>query len=289
MTENSPRPIPPPCVLTCGEPGTGKTTALATIAHDMDLFVIVTDPRGEESLIDGITLHDVDINRVHWHYIAPAAPSWDTLLEMAQKINRMSYEDLTKIKAGVNKPDYRQFEQLLSCLADFTCDRTGQSYGPADGWSSNRCLAIDSLTGINTMALTLMIGAKPVAHQGEWGCAMTAEERLLQKLCSDLSCMFALTAHVELEKDELSGGTKQMVAALGRRLAPKIPREFSDVIHTYREGSNFYWSTISPGVVTKARSLPLSDKMAPDYTAIISRWRGRLLAMQEEPAVSTPL
>ena len=267
--------LPGTSCLLLGAPGAGKTWSLTTyIKAGLELFVVVTDPGGEETLLDAMAAQKLPMEKLHWKYIPPAAPSFDILKDMAKKINTMAYEDLTKLKAGIGTKGYTQFYDLLSCLSNFE-DQNGESFGSVDEWGPDRALAIDSLSGINVMCMDMMIGAKPAAHQGEWGVAMNAEEKLLVKLCSDLRCFFTLTAHLEREVDEVVGGVKLMAGALGRKLAPKLPRNFSDVVSAYREGGEFYWSTIQHNVDLKTRSLPLRDKIAPDEGQFVQAQKKR--------------
>jgi len=123
--------------------------------------------------------------------------------------------------------------------------------------------------------MDLMVGGKPTPHQGEWGVAMNAEEKLLLKLTSDLKCFFCLTAHVEKEKDAISGMPLIMVSALGSKLAPKIPRTFSDVVLAVKEGDKFNWSTGAIGVDLKGRSLPIADGLEPSFEQIVEIWKRR--------------
>lgn len=274
--------------LLIGPPGSGKTHSLVTLVKaGLELFVLITDPGGEESLIDACEKEGVDISHVHWRYIAPASEKWGALLDMAKRINLMGYKDLTEIKQGISKSEYHQFYDLLSACANFTCDHCGEKFGPIDSWGPDRALAVDSLSGINVMAMNMMIGAKPAAHQGEWGVAMNAEEKLILKLCADLKCFFILVAHVEREMDETIGKPQLMVGALGRKLAPKLPRSFSDVVLAIKEGDKFRWSTTALNVDLKARALPLSDTLPPTFEQIVSVWKKRMELTQQRKANPT--
>jgi hypothetical protein len=64
-----------------------------------------------------------------------------------------------------------------------------------------------------------------------------------------------------------------MAATLGRKLAPVLPRFFSDVILSERQGTKFTWSTASVGADLKARNLPVADGLPPDFGAIIASWK----------------
>lgn len=268
--------IPGGSTLLIGPAGTGKTTAITTfIEAGIETFVLITDPNGEESLIDAMEKKRLPMDLLHWNYVPAASPSWATLMDMSTTITSLSYEAVGKIKSGVNKQDYKQFYNLLSCCANFKCQRTGEEYGPIDSWGPDRAFVLDSLSGVNTMSMDMTIGAKPCAHQGEWMIAMNAEEKLLKKLCSDLRCFFVLVAHIQRNRDEILGHTQIMVDALGSKLAPKVPKDFSDVVLAVREGSNFSWSTTAPQVDLKARTLPLQDKLTPTFAHIVDAWKRR--------------
>ena len=246
--------------LLLGRPGAGKTYSLPTyIEAGLELFVLITDPRGEESLLDSMSDRKLPMGKLHYHYVPPANPSWETLQDMAFKIEKMGYKDLAELKSGVKKEDFQQFPKVLSILSNFTCQRDGKE----------RALAIDSMSGISTMAFTMMVGAKPTAHMGEWGVAMNAELRLLQKLASDVKCFLTITGHIETEMDETIGRPQLMLSALGKKNAPKIPKDFSDVVYAYREGTDFFWSTVANNIDLKTRTLPLKDKINPSFMQMV--------------------
>lgn len=262
--------------LLVGPPGSGKTTALVTfIEAGLDLFVIGTDPGFEESILDAMERKGFPLDKLHYMYIAPASAAWSALLDAAQKVNTLNYESLSTLKSGVSKHEYQQFIHFLSACANFIDHRTGIEYGPIDAFREDCAFAVDGLSGINVMAMDMMIGGKPTAHQGEWGVAMNMEEKLVLKLTSDLKCFFVLTAHIEKEPDLVTGIPITMVGALGRKLAPKLPRTFSDVILSVKEGNKFTWSTAAIGVDLKSRSLPIADGLPPTFVPIVETWRRR--------------
>lgn len=259
-------PLPGINVLLIGDTGTGKTYSIRSLIRaGITPFCIFTEPGFE-------VLGDVPAAQLHWHYIAPADVSWVTMMESAKKINQLSYESLTKL-GDINKSKYDQFIELLSSLNNFRCDRDGQQYGDVCQWGTNRALVLDGMSGISIMALNLVVGSKPVKHQGDWGVAMDNLERLVQKLCTDTTCHFMLISHPEREIDEVAGGSKIMTATLGKKLAPKIPRFFSDVVLANREGNRFTWSTAAVGAVLKARNLPIADNLPPDFVPMIENWK----------------
>ncbi len=274
-------PLPGSSTLLIGPAGTGKTTSLVTMVKaGIETFVLITDPGGEESLIDAMGEAKLSMDLLHWNYVAPATPSWDTLQAGAKLITSLSYKGLTEVKNGLNKEDYQQFFNLLSICANFKCQRTGEEYGPIDSWGPERCFVLDSLSGLNTMCMDMTIGAKPIAHQGEWGVAMNAEQKFIAKCCSDLRCFFIMTAHIQRLVDEVLGGQQLMVDALGTKLAPKIPKDFSDVVLAVKDGIKFSWSTAAIRVDLKNRALPLQDGIQPSFGQIVEAYKRRVAAAQ---------
>jgi len=271
--------------LLLGPPGAGKTTSLVTfIEAGLELFVIITDPGGDEALLDAMRVRKLPLDKLHMYYVSAASPSWETLLKMTTLIKTMGYKALSEIKSGIEKQDYQQFFELLSIMHNFVDARTREEFGPVDSWGPDRAFALDSLSGVNTMALDMMVGAKPSAHQGEWGVAMNAEEKLIKKLCADTKCFFVLTAHVQTLMDQTIGRPMLMVDALGTKLAPKLPKDFSDIVYTYREGTDFFWSTVAANIDLKARTLPLEDKMQPSFGQVVEAWQKRVDLADSQPS-----
>jgi len=259
-------PLPGPNVLLLGASGTGKTTSIKTlVAKGITPFCIFTEPGFE-------VLSGIPADKLHWHYIPPANTAWESMIDSATKINQLSFESLTKL-TDINKRGYGQFIDLLRALNNFKCDRDGKEYGDVCKWGTDRAIVLDSLSGVNIMAMNLVVGSKPVKHQGDWGVAMDNLERLIQKLCTDTQSTFVLIAHAEREVDEVMGGSKIMAATLGRKLAPRLPRFFSDVVLADKQGAKFTWSTAAVGADLKARNLPIADGLVPDFGPIIESWQ----------------
>lgn len=258
--------IPGVNVMLCGTTGTGKTHALRTlVAAGLEVFVLFTEPGME-------VLADIPPEKLHWHYIAPASPAFADMISSAQKINTMSFDALTKLP-DINKRNYTEFIDVLTTLSNFRCDRTGESYGSVDEWGPERAIVVDSLTGLSIMAMNLVAGSKPVKSMADWGVAIDNLERLITKLCVDTKCHFILLAHLERETDEVTGGSSLMASTLGRKLAPKLPRFFSDVVQAKRNVDKFVWSTAASNVDLKARNLPIADNLPPSFIPIIASWQ----------------
>jgi hypothetical protein len=271
-----------------GPAGSGKTSSLATFAQaGLEVFVIITEPTGLDSLLDSWTRLKLPIDLLHYHIVPPASPGWQGLKDMSVRINAMSYKDLSELKSGIGKDGMKQLPKFINNLETFYDERTGQSYGDVTTWGPNRVLAIDSLSGISLIALQHTVGFKPSPHQGEWGIAMSAVEMLILKLSSDLQCFFVLTAHIEKEPDEITGMAKVAVSTLGRKLAPKIPRFFSEVIRTRKDPSGrFLWSTLDGEADLKNRALPSSATIEQSFVPIVEAYRKREQAASSQREVT---
>ena len=258
--------IPGVNILLMGAPGTGKTHCIRTLVDaGLEVFIVFTEPGME-------ILGDTDPDQVHWHYVAPAQPEWDVMIKNAKLVNQFDNATLQKMP-GMNKAAYSQFIDVLNVCNNFHCQRVDKDYGPVDSFGTDKAFVFDSLSGLNIMLLDLVVGGKPIRTLPDWGIAMDNEERFINKLCLGTQCHFVLSAHVDRQVDEVLGGIKLMVSALGKKLGPAVPRFFSDVIHTVREGANFSWSTASAGADTKARNLPWKDNQQPSFVPILDQWR----------------
>lgn len=253
-------------VLLLGASGSGKTHSFRTLVDaGITPFVLFT----ENSMR---TISDIPDAKLHWRYLAPAQAPFDTLLRSAESVNTLSFEGITK-QQNWNKKEYRQFIEVLTTMNDFVCDRCGEHFGSVDTWGTDRALVIDSLSGLNIMAMDLAVGSKPVKSPGDWGVAMDVLERFINRMATGVYCHFVLTGHLERERDEMSGRIMQMASTLGQKLAPKIPRYFDDVVQVVRDGTKFNWSTGSPNVDTKGRNLAISENLPPSFVPLIESWK----------------
>lgn len=250
-------------ILLVGPVGTGKTYSCHTFLEaNKELFILSTEP-GLETILEEWEKLDVDMENVHYTKVMPAVTDWDTLIQNAERTNLLTMEQLQKTQA-VNKSEYKQFIDVYKALANFT-DQHGEEFGAVDEWDDSRVLVIDGLSGLSRMALHLVVGAKPIKTQPEWGCAMGNLQNLIEKLCDDTKCTFVLVSHVERQKDELTGGTHLTLSTLGNKLAPELVKLPDEIIYTRREGGKFRWSTIESGIDLKSRKLPWSDDIEPTF------------------------
>ena len=263
MTEVPPKSsLPGVKEMLIGPTGSGKTVSIATwLEAGIKPYAIFTEPSFE---VLGDAKFGNCLSKIDWDYIPPANTEFSDILASAKLINQLTMKGLSNLD-DIGKSKHQEFMKLVSMLNEKQVDKFG----------TDRVLVLDSLSGLNIMAMNLVVGSKPVKSMADWGIAMDNEERLIQKLCTGLRCHFMLTAHAEMERDEVSGQTFIMAGTLGRKLAPKLPRFFSDAIYAKREGSNFTWSTVEMGADLKARNLPYQAGLKASFVPVIETWKSR--------------
>lgn len=264
--------LPPrlgPKILVLGGTGNGKTTALKTLLRApgvKEVFVLFTE--------NGMAaVADTPADRFHWQYIPATMPNMRSQKIVSEAILNMDRKQLASYQ-DPSRMQYKQFVQVFAALEGLKCDRTGKTFGSVEGLGHDVVFVLDSLTGISIMAKQMVGGIKPVFDQGEWGMAMERIQYMIQNLCMSVRCPVIVNAHEEREEDQITQGTKIMVSALGRKLAPKLPLFFDDVIYAYRNQDKWLWSTNYPGVADlKSRHLGIFHARDQDYIPVFQKWQ----------------
>ena len=263
--------IPGHKVMLLGPSGSGKTYSLYTLIQaGIKPCIIWTEP-GAAALRKALNDHNLPEDSYASMTITPVAESWNSLIEMSKNINSLSFEGITKV-SDPNRSQYQQFIQFLTACNNFVDERTGEVYGDVSTWNTDRALVTDTLSGLNEMAMNLVVGIRPTRSMPDWMVAQNNLYAAIKKLVS-LRCHFILMAHVEREKDETSGEIKLMASTLGKSLAPKLPKEFDEVVFAVRRELEWYWTTTLFNVDTKARLLPYSDTIPPSWGNLMELWK----------------
>jgi hypothetical protein len=277
-----------------GPPGSGKTDSLTTLIEaGLELFVVVTEPDGVASLIDSLERRKLPMDKLHWATVLPAPQGWRSLKDLADLVGSSSFADLKAEKSIKGKEHTRAPGlRLLNIFDDFVDDRTGQHYGDVAKWGTDRAIVLDSLSGLNLIAFMLTVGHKSNPQQGEWGVAMNFIEQILLKLTGDCGCYLVITGHPEREQDEVEGRTVTMISTLGKKLAPRVTRWFSEIVMAKRKlednKAKFTWSTLDPTADLKNRALPLSSAIEPSFVPIVKAYSRRLDAAGLSPSTAAP-
>lgn len=257
-----------PSILLMGEAGSGKTHSLRTLVEaGITPFILFTEA-GEDILMD------IPPEKCHWHHVSPTTGGWEGMSQKVDNITKMTWDQIVKMSDS-RKREYQGYSTLIHNCANFKCDRTGEEFGDVTSWGNDRALVLDSLSGLNDMILQTIKGGATYISQPQWGSAMGLEMEFLTKLCNDTKCYFIMTAHIERLVDEVVGGQTLLPLALGRKNAPQIPRHFSDVIYTEKVGDKWVWRTEAANMSLKARNLPYSKELPPDFGLIVKTFNER--------------
>lgn len=263
--------IPGPSVMLMGETGAGKTYSIRTLLDcGIQPFVLFTDPG--MGVITDVAGDPSQGCKIHWAYIPPYNPGFDVLIDAASKINKLSPKALADMP-DMDKNKYAQFIDLYTCLSNFKCDRCGNEFGAVDSWDVDKAIVVDNLSGVSRLAMDMVAGGKPVKSQQNWGTAMSQVENFALKFSTGIRAWSVLISHMEHEVDEVSGTTRLMASTLGRKLSPKLPRTFDEVIEAYRVGDDFWWSSSSTKAATKSRYLPMQGKLDPSFLPLFEIWQ----------------
>jgi len=287
MTDSTVKSAPPsstlmgPKILLEGPSGVGKTHSIGTLVDwatsqtpVMEVFCLFTE-NGLESLLGYWRDHGKEVpDNLHWHVAMTKSLTLASLLDGADKVGKLSYEALTKMQDG-GRSQNNAFHKILSACSNFPDDRTGTKFGSVDSWDSNKIFVIDSLSELGNAAMKMVIGNKPTASPSDYGVAQNNLMNFLRLCTQGIASTFVITAHVDRQTDEITGGIKLMTKAIGKAMANDIPQLFSDVIYAVREGTNWYWDTAAGNVDVKTRSLPISSKIKPDFAQIMDKWSHR--------------
>ncbi|MBW2081572.1 MAG: AAA family ATPase [Deltaproteobacteria bacterium] len=261
--------IPGIKVLLEGEGGTGKTTSIKTLADaGLEVFGIFTGDPGMQSATDD--------PRVHYVQIPPASVPWTDLRDMASKSNTLTTDALAKYTGS--RRNYTQLLQVLDACNDYKCERCGKSFGDVGSWSTDRVLVLDNLSGLSKMARYLIVGGRTYISQPELWNAQGNVARILDKLALDLKCHFVLIAHIDGDRDELTGQITYLPSTpeLGKALRTTFSVNFSDVILAKRQGNKFTWSTMETRYFgLKGINTGWVEDQPQDFRPIIERWKSR--------------
>jgi hypothetical protein len=263
------QPVKPPAIMLVGDVGAGKSwSIISALRAGLRVCVLVTENTGVDSLIDACKLTNTSMDNLHWVRCTPNQQDWKTLIAQAQLTNNNGVGDLQEMKTGLDRFKYPAYLNLLRTCESFICNRTKENLGNVSTWGDDTLLALDSMSGLSEIASDHVCGHRPTMTQPEFGIVQKHIYTLMNTLTS-LSCFFMATGHLEMEDDEVKSVRKLMVSTVGKKLAPKLPRIFSEVVLARQNTKGDYvWVTQDQRVITKVRALPKGE-IAADFAKVI--------------------
>lgn len=265
-------------ILLQGEIGTGKTRSLITLLPEyiveggeicegagLEPFLITMEP-GVDATLGSNLCGRSSTTPIHYHYIAPALVPWRTVRQYALMANTTNLDQLLK-QTDPGKSNYRQFLELFATCANFTCDACGQEFGDVAEWADERAICLDSLTGLSTTAMQLVVGGKPIRSLPEYGAAMEFIEGFMRLFWGNTHCSAILLSHIDREVNPLIGFTTITAHTIGQKLAPKLAKMPDEIILAEHANGKYTWTVEETGYVLKHRRLK-PGKLAPDFTQL---------------------
>jgi len=167
-------------------------------------------------------------------------------------------------------------------------DDEGRDYGPVREWGRGEILVIDSLTRLADAAIDFFLGingriglsltdprSKPQAV--EWGIVSDILASFIEAATlRAVPCNVIFNAHIEYISDEKTGILQGFPAALGKKLLPKIPRYFNNMLLAEVKGPKRIITTdMSGGIALKnenpyavVKEYPLETGLADYFKAL---------------------
>lgn len=255
-----PSPIQGWRLLLMGAPGSGKTTVFRTVTTELASRIGVS----ETQLKLRVLAMDPNVWPVLGDTPAAISPlrasgSWENLAALAKLMKNLDNE-------GIQKTDFRQKDQdvLMRLIARCTnfIDSKGVNHGCVDTWGTDTVLLIDGTSGLGDIIAIGSLGLKPAWTQPDYQKVMNVIHAFLNQVTRSCFCHVAVIAHVEMEPDTLEV-PKIMPSTVGKKLAGKLGRDFTDVVYATMKEGQFSWSTSEARADLKAMHLPFRKDITP--------------------------
>lgn len=253
-------------LLLLGDSGSGKSGALASLAHAGFNLRILDFDNGLDALRSYLT--------------DPKSP-YDK-----SSLARVHYRTLTEPMKNIGgKLMASRATAWQACSTMLTKWAEGETdLGSVESWGPQDILVIDSLTMLSQAALNFHLSLQGALtktrtqneHRRDiWGAQDLVEHLLMLLYDTSIKCNVIVTSHITYvaegagaEADAMSSLPKVgYPSSIGQALSPKIPRYFNSCLHIKTIGSGpsarHKIFTSSQGIVATKSSAPLA--VAPSY------------------------
>ncbi len=227
--------------LIVGDPGSGKTGSLASLAAAGYNIRLIDLDNGADILanvlkqdLGGIYGKEA-LSRVHYQTIT-------------DKMKVIPGGKLVPAKATV-------WERTINLLNNWKAE--GEDFGPIHSWTNKEVLVIDGLSRLSTAALDFIkqmnarLGQQ--AHQSDYFGAQQLIEGLLSTIADDnVRCNVVLISHIQLVENEATSVTHGYPLSVGKALAPKIGGYFNSILMAKSSGQG---ASAAKKLITSAQSI----------------------------------
>lgn len=211
-------------LLLIGDPGSGKTGALLSLAFAGYNLRIVDLDNGVEILKNLLRPLPSD-----------SPEKVQAKAEAAERIDFITITDSFRNAGGRAIPkSAKAWPELMKTLDNWP------GFGPVSSWTPQDVLVLDSMTmaGLAALRYVLQLNARltQAPYQSDWGEAQALLEGLCQYLYdSSIQCNVIVTSHISFigrERDENNRDIdpKGFPMTLGRALSPKVGRYFNSLL-----------------------------------------------------------
>ncbi len=241
--------------LVYGLSGTGKTYSLSTLPLETHkICVIAAENNCLAGLHSGTETVDASLlKNLHILRVKPKNQGLDALITSANDV-LTKHPDILAKKVDNNRKNYDRYLKILKGMKNFVSDN-GENLGCVDDWDDSYILAIDSMTIICHAIQESVVGGSTFASQPAWFRMQKLLTQLLRHLTEDLECHVILLGHAVRNTNQITGAERIYPSSLGQALNDIIPSMFTEVIYSYKQGKDYFWSVNHSMAVTASRQI----------------------------------
>ncbi len=207
-------------MLLIGEPGTGKTGAIASLLQAGYRCRVLDTDNGSDILVNMLS----DPKGPY----GPDAASRLTIETVKDKMKLMPNGTVVPIKPSV-------WERSIKLLQDWP------ELGHVEGWTGQDVLVIDSLTRLSkaafnwVLALNARLGKRP--EQSDYGSAQGMIDGVMEMLVDDsIGCNVIVISHIRFIEED-AGPSRGYPNTIGKALPRTIGSHFNSILMVQKSGT----------------------------------------------------